>query len=78
MQPDGSYMIGTFIRDRKDVSRVEFNFTIPHTDSVTFVSQPGLNAVELSLGNGITVNKSGDNWIQDRLKLQKGLRIKLR
>jgi hypothetical protein len=78
MQPDGSYMIGTFIRDRKDVSRVEFNFTIPHTDSVTFVSQPGLNAVELSLGNGITVNKSGDNWIQDRLKLQKGLSIKLR
>lgn len=79
LQPDGSYMLGTFIRDDPDISRVEFNFTIPHSQkNLTFVTQPGLNQVELGVGENIVMPKGLKAYTQDRIRLQRGLTLGIR
>lgn len=55
-QPDGSQVIGAYIRDEQ-VSNVGFSFFLPDSSNVSsrvinFYPQPGLVNTDLSLGNG--------------------------
>jgi hypothetical protein len=52
-QPDGSKVVGTYIRDEQ-LSSVKVSFLLPSTiDYINFNSQPGLVSTSLSLGKGI-------------------------
>jgi hypothetical protein len=52
-QPDGSRVVGAYIRD-EEISNVKFSFFLPSSvDYINFNSQPGLVSTSLSLGNGI-------------------------
>ena len=55
-QPDGSQVIGAYIRDEQ-VSNVGFSFFLPDSNNISsrvinFYPQPGLVNTDLSLGNG--------------------------
>lgn len=52
-QPDGSRVVGAYIRDEQ-ISNVKVSFSLPNSvDFINFNSQPGLVSTSLALGNGI-------------------------
>lgn len=59
-QPDGSQVVGAYIRDEK-VSKLEFSFFLPDSaGAINFYPQPGMVNTDLSLGDGATFNEFPD------------------
>ncbi len=64
-QPDGSQIIGLYIRDEL-LSSVEFTWEMPNSKNAIFYGQPGLNQPKLKFGN---------KFLDDPIKIQSGVKL---
>jgi Protein of unknown function (DUF4012) len=65
LQPDGSQVVGLYIRDEL-TSNVEFLWEMPDSKDTVFYGQPGLNQPKLKFGNKL---------LDDPIKIQSGVKL---